>query len=154
MTEESTFQPLGETDRELHGTSALIVCGFAATEQDELVDLTRVLGLRTVPIIFIVRGDGSKTLRELALLPDLTGQGGEIPVPRAVIMSGLTEKELHLLMNGYRATDLARPFWATVTPTSETWTIKALLSELVEERKAMSEAQASKDAAPPAEPTG
>ena len=94
MTEESTFQPLGETDRELHGTSALIVCGFAATEQDELVDLTRVLGLRTVPIIFIVRGDGSKTLRELALLPDLTGQGGEIPVPRAVIMSGLTEKQL------------------------------------------------------------
>ena len=42
----------------------------------------------------------------------------EATLPRAVVMSGLSEVEFHALMNSYRASELPRPIWATVTPTS------------------------------------
>ncbi len=66
-----------------------------------------------------------------------TGAGQDSTLPRAVIMAGITENELHILMAAHREAGLARPLWAALTPTSESWTLKALLDELDQERRAM-----------------
>ena len=52
-------------------------------------------------------------------------------------MSGLTQNELHLLMSGSRKSGMKPPLWATLTPTSETWTVINLLQELTAEHQAM-----------------
>ena len=51
-------------------------------------------------------------------------------------MSGFTQEELHLLMSAYRQAGLPRQLWATLTPASESWTVNALLDELVAESEA------------------
>jgi hypothetical protein len=58
-------------------------------------------------------------------------------MPAALIMAGITEAELHRLMEGYRQAGLPWPLWATLTPISETWTLRALLKELAAERAAL-----------------
>jgi len=52
-------------------------------------------------------------------------------------MCGLTQNELHLLMSGSRQAGMKPPLWATLTPSSETWTVQDLLKELVAEHQAM-----------------
>jgi hypothetical protein len=52
-------------------------------------------------------------------------------------MCGLTQNELHLLMSGSRQSGMKPPLWATLTPTSETWTVIDLLQELAAEHQAM-----------------
>ena len=48
------------------------------------------------------------------------------------------EKELIALMTVCRKTGMKDSLWATLTPTSETWTLRQLLSELAAEREALS----------------
>jgi hypothetical protein len=52
----------------------------------------------------------------------------------AIVMSGLTEQELHYTMATYKKKGLPRPLWATLTPTSQNWTVAALVDELNGER--------------------
>jgi len=70
-------------------------------------------------------------------LEDNTGWGATSELPRAIIMCGLTQNELHLLMSGSREAGMQPPLWATLTPTSETWTVQDLLKELLAEHRAM-----------------
>jgi hypothetical protein len=62
-------------------------------------------------------------------------------------MSGLTENELHALMDTYRESGQAKPHWATVTPTSEQWPVKKVLIELLKESDALRKAVAAEVAA-------
>jgi hypothetical protein len=68
---------------------------------------------------------------------DRSGMGEHSPMKRAIIMSGLTQKELHTLMSVYRATGMSSQLWASLTPISENWTLKNLLNELESESEAM-----------------
>jgi hypothetical protein len=66
-------------------------------------------------------------------------------MPAAIIMAGITENELHLLMSSYRSAGLPNPLWATLTPTSEAWTLRQLLTELSAEREALESARPSRN---------
>ncbi len=83
--------------------------------------------------------NGKETLSELLSLPDGTGAGTGSDLPRAVVVSGITENQLHGLMTVCRKTGMQQSLWAALTPTSETWPLAQLLSELQAERKALSE---------------
>ncbi len=48
-----------------------------------------------------------------------------------------TQKELHTLMGAYRRAGLAKQLWATLTPTSEDWSLSDLLEELAREAEAV-----------------
>ncbi|MEA1946577.1 MAG: DUF3783 domain-containing protein, partial [Thermodesulfobacteriota bacterium] len=65
------------------------------------------------------------------------GEGESSQLPRAIIVSGIMEKELISLMRVCKKTGMKNTLWATLTPTSENWTIQQLLTELLSERKAM-----------------
>jgi hypothetical protein len=60
--------------------------------------------------------------------PDGFGGGTASDLPRAVIVAGISEKELHLLMSGCRKAQMQQALWATLTPTSTDWALKDLLS--------------------------
>jgi hypothetical protein len=76
-------------------------------------------------------------ISEVLGLEDNTGWEFGSELPRAVIMSGVTQNELHLLMSGSRQAGMKPPLWATLTPTSETWAVQDLLKELAAEHQAM-----------------
>jgi len=98
-------------------------------------------GLKDIGVVFITAASLPLTLAALAALPDGTNAGETAELPRALVMSGLTERQLHALMDSYRQSGLPRPLWASVTPTSADWTIKYLLVELLKEREAMRQAR-------------
>jgi hypothetical protein len=73
----------------------------------------------------------------LAALPNGTGKGESSVLPRAIIVAGITERQLQTLMAVCRKTGMQQALWATLTPTSETWPLRDLLPELAAERKAL-----------------
>jgi hypothetical protein len=140
---ETTFRPIGESDRRMHGTPAVLASGFQADEQKRLRWTMDTAGLLTVPAIYITAASLPATLAALASLPAESNAGETAELPRAMVLSGLTERQLHAIMDSYRESGLPRPIWASVTPTSESWTLKYLLVELLREREAMRQATAT-----------
>jgi hypothetical protein len=61
--------------------------------------------------------------------------GEPADLPRAVIMSGFTQNEVHRIMSAYRQAGLPAQLWATLTPVSENWLLGDLLKELVKENE-------------------
>ena len=95
--------------------------------------------LQEVDVVWACEENGKETLSALLSLPDGTGAGTGSDLPRAVVVSGITENQLHGLMTVCRKTGMQQSLWAALTPTSETWPLAQLLSELQAERKALSE---------------
>ncbi len=147
---ETTFRPVGDSDSRMHGATAVLASGFSLAEQQALRTMMDAAGLQDVGVVFITASSLPLTLAALAALPAGTHAGETAELPRALVMSGLTERQLHAMMDSYRQSGLPRPLWASVTPTSANWTIKYLLVELLKEREAMRQAretQAQREAA-------
>jgi len=105
--------------------------------QRALLSLLEENGLSAFPVIFATNGDLQRTLKEVLDSDDRQGQGEVSDMKRAVIMSGFTQKELHILMTAYRGSDLPPQLWATLTPISENWSVADLLAELAAEAEAV-----------------
>ena len=131
------FQKVSRTDTPLHGPRKLLLCGFAAEAQSKFKKLLRMIGLLELPLVWLGEDQADLTLEELVKLDDGTGGGLSSRLPRAVIISGILQVELHLLLSGCRQAGMKQALWATLTPTSETWTLRNLLSELAAEHQAM-----------------
>jgi hypothetical protein len=94
-------------------------------------------GLSGVPKVWVSRDQADLLLRELFDLQEGSGTGAQSSLPRAIVMVGITEKALIGLMKVCKKTVMKQSLWATLTPTSENWTLKQLLSELAAEHRAM-----------------
>jgi hypothetical protein len=121
----------------MYGPRKLLVCGYPESEQRALLSLLKENGLSTFPVIFATNGDLQRTLKEVLDSDDRQGQGEVFGMKRAVIMSGFTQKELHILMAAYRGSELPSQLWATLTPVSENWFVADLLDELAAEAEAI-----------------
>ncbi len=132
---DNGFAKIEQTERQMYGPRKLLLCGFTAQQQPVLTEALSAAGLGDIGCVFVGDAHLNMTLGELMDLPDHTGAGTSSSIQRAVIMSGITEKELHALMAAHRGADLPRPLWAALTETSEGWTLEALLSELSAERR-------------------
>jgi hypothetical protein len=141
MTEAGTFDKVEKSDQRLYGERKTIVCGYPATEHLLIQAVIGRAGLTDVPIVFADESCSEKTLKEIIALPDRFGTGANSRMRRAVILSGLTHEELHRVMGSYRDIGLPGQLWATLTPTSESWTLKSLLDELAAEREAFRKRQ-------------
>jgi len=129
------FAPVGDSEDALYGPPGVLASGFAAGEQATLRGVVE-RARPGVPVLFAGVEHGARTLGELLAGPDGTGGGIDSPLPRAVVLSGLTERQLRAVMAGYRAAGLPRPLWAALTPTSEHWSLAQLLEELAAEAAA------------------
>ncbi len=137
MKTTASFKKLSRSDEPLYGPRKVLLCGFSPSEQVSFTSLIRQAGLRDAPLVWVAADQAGMLLSDLLRLPDRTGWGEVSTLPRAVILSGATENEIHRLMALNRKTSRRAIIWATATPVSETWTLKKLLRELQEERKAL-----------------
>jgi hypothetical protein len=96
-----------------------------------------LIGLSEIPKVWVTENQNDIRVGELFELQDNTGFGVSSELPRAIIMAGITQSEMHALMSGCRKTKMKQALWATLTPTSETWTIQSLLTELAAEHEMM-----------------
>ena len=135
---DGTFEKVHHSDSRMYGTPKLLLCGFSATAQSKFEAVLKMAGLQDVGVVWANEKDGKETLATLLGLPSGTGAGRGSTLPRAIIISGITENQLHGLMTLCRKTGMQSSLWAALTPTSETWPLAKLLAELQAERRALS----------------
>jgi len=131
------FEKVTASDEPMYGPRKLLICGFAAEIQPHVVKLLELIKLSDIPRIWVTAEHADTPISDVLALEDNTGWGVSAELPRAIIMSGLTQNELHLLMSASREAGMKPPLWATLTPTSENWAIQDLLKELAAEHLAM-----------------
>jgi hypothetical protein len=134
---QGTFTKIEESDQALYGPKAILVCGFSPAEQALVMKMLDTVLLTDVPVTFAAAADGGERLGDLLSRPDQSGRNADSGMARAIILSGVTENQLHRTMAAYRQAGLPRPLWATLTPFSENWTLSVLIAELEQERTAM-----------------
>ena len=133
---DGTFSKVEKSSKAMYGPRGILVCGYTKEEKTAFCSLLREIRMETIPVRFPVNADGSKSLKTIFEAPK-DDQTGHSSLRRAVIMSGLTQEELHRLIASHRESDLTRPLWASLTPISESWALKDLLEELAREDAAM-----------------
>lgn len=136
-SESADFEVIGNSEDRMFGPRAFIACGFTVAEQSAFLRVLKDAGVDAVPVCFASRKDKDQTLGALAGRPLSSGLDVASDLDRAVVLSGATEAELHRVMGAYRARQLPRPLWATLTETSVDWPLSELLLELAAERSAM-----------------
>jgi hypothetical protein len=137
MSESSSFSRVSQSSKALYGPRKILICGFTAEGQAFLDDVITSSTIKDLSLIYAISSDLEILLTDIFALPGNTGRGEASRMPAAIVMAGITENELHLLMSSYRQAGLPNPLWATLTPTSENWPLRQLLTELSAERKAM-----------------
>ena len=135
---DGTFEKVQHSDNGMYGPQKLLLCGFPAPAQPKFMAVLEMAGLQDVAVVWVNEENAKETLSALLGLPDGSGAGSGSTLPRAIIVSGIMENQLHGLMTLCRKTDMKQVLWAALTPTSETWALDQLLNELQTERKALS----------------
>ena len=134
---DGNFEKVSKSDDVLYGPRKLLLCGFSNSVQPNFTKLLELIDLSDIPKVWVTESQADIAVGELTQLEDNSGWGVSSELPRAIIMAGITQNELHRLMVGCRKAEMKPPLWATLTPTSETWSIKDLLYELAAEHRAM-----------------
>ena len=134
---DAKFEKVSRTDQPLYGPRKLLLCGFSQSVQSNFNKLLELIGLSEIPKVWITENQADIQVGELVKLRDNAGFGVSSELPRAIIMAGITQNEMHRLMTGCRQSKMKQTLWATLTPTSETWTIQSLLGELAAEHREM-----------------
>ena len=134
---DAKFEKVSRTDQPLYGPRKLLLCGFSQSVQPNFNKLLELIGLSEIPKVWITENQADIQVGELVTLRDNAGFGVSSELPRAIIMAGITQNEMHRLMTGCRQSKMKQTLWATLTPNSETWTIQSLLGELAAEHREM-----------------
>ncbi len=125
-----TFEKATSTEKPLYGPRRLMLCGFGPDIQTNFHTALEMVGLGDTSSVWLTDDQCQFRLSELVKLDDGTGWGKESHLPRAIIISGIFEKELHNLMRVCKEADIRNALWAVLTPVSETWKLQDLLDEL------------------------
>ncbi len=133
---DGTFSKVEKSSKTMYGPRGILACGYSKVEQAAFLSLLKQLQMEDVQVRFPVDTDGSRSLKSL-FEETQTSQIDHGPLRRAVIMSGLTQAELHKVIASHRESDLPRPLWASLTPISESWALQDLLETLAREHAAM-----------------
>jgi len=141
MSHKGTFKKVGKSKKQMYGPRKIIVCGYRTSEHNSILSLIQGLESEDIPTVFATETNLNSTLKDIMTLVDKSGLGQPSNIKRAVIMSGLTQKELQKFMTAYRNAGLPSQLWASLTPTSEMWPLKTLLDELSAEAEAFKKLQ-------------
>jgi uncharacterized protein DUF3783 len=134
---DATFEKVTTSDTPLYGPRKLLLCGFPSGAQPKFEIVLKSVGLGDVPKVWVSDVQGDMVLSALLQLPDSSGESVSSKLPRAIVVAGISQDELIRLMTVCKKAGMMNALWATLTPTSEAWTIQQLLTELAAERKAM-----------------
>lgn len=144
MTEEARFESLEDDDRPDPGPAALLLAGF---DPDALPVVTTFLCKLGAPGHQVLLVTGPMLDGTLGEALSTEAQGEPLPaqaLPRVAILSGLSGRQIHALIDGWPETGLWRPLWASTTPANLSFGLRDLLRELLAEQRAF----ASRSAGP------
>ena len=142
--DDGTFAKVSDSSEKLlYGPRKMLLCGFSSQAQDKMGAFLEMIGMADIDRVWASPGDGEKSVGELMGLSNDTGRGSDSDLPRAIVMAGITEKELHLLVDSCRRAGMRKALFATLTPVSENWSLGNLLNELGREREALAAADPS-----------
>ncbi|MBW2514752.1 MAG: DUF3783 domain-containing protein [Deltaproteobacteria bacterium] len=134
---DATFEKVTTSDKPLYGSRKLLLCGFPSAAQPKFETVLGMAALQKIKKIWVTDDQDHMVLSTLLQLPDNSGASVSSNLPRAIIVSGISQNELINLMSVCKKVGMMNALWATLTPVSENWTIQKLLAELAAERKAM-----------------
>ena len=135
---DGTFEKVRHSDSRLYGPEKLLLCGFPAPAQPKFMAVLEMAGLDATPVVWVDEPLATQPVSALLDLPPGSGTGNASTLPRAIVVSGITENQLHTLMAICRQAGMQQALWAVLTPVSEKWPLSQLLAELTAERKALS----------------
>jgi len=144
MTDKS-FKKVGQTENYLYGPRKILLCGYSADEINHFQNILKEAQLSDIALIVANTESLAYELKDLFSQADKSRFSKDSVMQRATILAGITEKELHDILNTYRSSSLPRQFWATLTPVSENWTLQELLEELKKENEAIRKQQQPKN---------
>ncbi|MBW1780416.1 MAG: DUF3783 domain-containing protein [Deltaproteobacteria bacterium] len=142
---DSSFQKVEKSEKRMFGPPCILICGYKGDEQEMILSLIKRCGLSRHPVVFATEDDANLILRDIVTVESGKGRGRSSGLERAIIMSGLTENELHSLLSTYRKEKYTPQLWATLTPISEGWPLRELLKELSAEAEAFRKRQQKKN---------
>ena len=134
---DAGFEKMTSSEKKLYGPRKLLLCGFPSKAQPLFMSLFDMIGIPRPPVVWASGKQAKDLVSDLLNQPDDFGSGESSSLPRAIIASGITERELHLLMSACRQSGMQQALWAALTPTYETWRLGELLAELAAEREAL-----------------
>ncbi|MBN1846948.1 MAG: DUF3783 domain-containing protein [Deltaproteobacteria bacterium] len=137
MEHKGTFTKISKSGKRMYGPRGLLVCGYLEAERMDLINLLDQADLTGIRVVFACSDDLETRVGDVITKEDRAGLDGVSDMPRAIVMSGLIQHELHNLMAAYKKEGLVRQIWASLTPVSEGWPLKDLLNELQKEDKVM-----------------
>jgi hypothetical protein len=134
---KSSFEKITQSQKVLYGPRRILLCGFDSKGQNMFETVLGMAGLSEVSRVWVSSDQKKTTVSDLLEVADGSGAGAVSELPRAVIVSGLTEAQLISLMTACKKSGMQQALWAVLTPVSKTWTVDQLLAELARERGAM-----------------
>jgi len=134
---DGTFEKVTRSAKTLYGPRKLLLCGFAAGMQTNFAKVLEFTGLPDLEVVWVAADQADDEIGQLLELAPGSGAGTDSSLPRAIVVAGISENELHSLMNTCRASGMKSALWAVLTPVSEKWTLRQLLVELEAERTAL-----------------
>lgn len=137
MKHKGQFTKVGKSKKRMYGDRGLLVCGYRPEERTDFLKLVDQVGLSGIRVVFAPSHDLGTCVGDILTYESNAEFMGASDMPRAVVMSGLTQNELHRLLTTYRKAGFASQLWASLTPVSEEWPLENLLNELQAEKKAM-----------------
>ncbi|NNG00251.1 MAG: DUF3783 domain-containing protein [Desulfobacteraceae bacterium] len=137
MNDRAAFEKVAVSDKQLYGPRKLLLAGFGPEAQQKFMQLLKMLGFSDLPLVWLSADQSETALSELVSTADGSGLGNTSELPRSLIVCGITENELHRLIDGCRQAGMKQALWAVLTPASEGWRLKDLLAELAAEREAI-----------------
>jgi hypothetical protein len=135
-----SLKVVGESKKRMYGPRGILVCGFSSEERKSILKMLSDKKFKNLPVVYTANNDRTELMKDIITRAHKTGLEdeckleNECKLDRAIIMSGLTEKEFHRTMTNYKKLKMVKPLWASLTPTSENWTVEKLISELNSEK--------------------
>jgi hypothetical protein len=137
MTEEAHFEHLDENDLPVEGPAALLLGGFDPEALPAVQALLAEVGATGHRVLLVSRDMLGGTLGA-ALSTEMPGD--PLPaeaLPRVAILSGLSGRQIHAIIDSWPVTGLWRPIWASTTPTNLGFGLRDLFRELLAEQRAL-----------------
>ena len=134
---KNTFKKVGDSDQRMYGPRGILACGYSPGEQESLLNFLENEGFNGIPVVFVPESEEEKTLGEFFKRSHLSGFQTDPGITQALILSGISERELQRLLSAFRGGAFPRPLLAALTPTSERWSVRTLLRELNREAEEM-----------------
>ena len=133
-----SFEKISNQDHKvIHERSCMILYSFSQQEVRQIQNAARISGIRE--FIMVTPQQAGTTVR--AILDNEITSGEEGCKEKAIIFNHIPSMRMNAFIEALKKCRIKRPLMAVVTETSINWKLDELISNLIEERRAVSAGQ-------------